>query len=221
MTADKIVTVNVGGEIFVTHKSTLVCASSYFRQMYSMNPEKEDQTIFLDHNPKIFGILLDIWRSYPTPKFEAEKLMMIQHVNDVLGGGPIVEDATSWYLDHAGAKIKSISNFIKPYLMGSKKLDIVGGKIVGSYENGYIEIRAKIILDKFDRKQKIYIDNDDLPKELQAPPAICRGMLSDATPVFSPNGPYVNGRTKYTGYAIIGIRFITAKPDLIYVILEQ
>ena len=63
---DEIVTLNVGGTLFTTSKSTLMIVP-FFQRMFEGNwstTKLADGSIFIDRDPHIFGILLKILRGY-------------------------------------------------------------------------------------------------------------------------------------------------------------
>lgn len=64
---DKVITINVGGQLFTTLVSTLVRASPFFQNLFSGNfikPITDDKGyIFIDRDPKYFNIILNYIRT--------------------------------------------------------------------------------------------------------------------------------------------------------------
>jgi hypothetical protein len=62
---DGIVRLNVGGKVFVTRKAHL-CASPFFDALFRFEEQThklDDGCFFVDRNPKVFQVLLELFRT--------------------------------------------------------------------------------------------------------------------------------------------------------------
>lgn len=72
---DHPVTLDIGGRLFKTHRSTLTSQSGYFRTMFDTRYQfaeasQESTAIFIDRNPDSFAHILEFLRRQPGPMYD-------------------------------------------------------------------------------------------------------------------------------------------------------
>jgi hypothetical protein len=82
---DRVVSLDVGGTIFKTNRSTLTLHSAYFKAIFSAEWKQHtttDNAIFLDHDPSVFASLLSFMRygSIHAEKVSKEVLILAEYL---------------------------------------------------------------------------------------------------------------------------------------------